>query len=611
MKKFKQVLVVILLLIIALTGFIISKNRKFETEISIYTEIFKIDDHCYFLKWFSDFSDIDTEEELSAEITLFLHSGQEKITEVKKTLFLDLQEELDSVVLHVSFNNTSISVTAQIEDGEIFMPKTPVVHESPYDAGGKIDILLMDSSEIINFIYPDSFMIERAEVEYVISPYNYFDENNIPYSSFKIIGYSTETVFSDSVEDDVYYVYRISTIYSDSIFKSETSSPVVSSPLDIPEDIEFSGKMKFNVNSGAGEVLLDVKISNLEYFLTDNPPMDHSDHFAIPESILILRVSNSDSVILNLRELEIFTDNSPGNDIVFLDSDIDEARSYRYQIFVYYSNGVVLSSDSTGPFRYFREWFDLKKLSMFIGGLIFTFGILFFIWQAKKGKKLFVRKINGIDAVDEAIGRATEMGKDVLFIPGIMDMDDVQTIAGMIILGRIAKKVAEYETKISVPSIAPIAYNTAKEVVRQAFIQAGRPDAYNDNMVYYITGDQFGYAAAVDGIMLREKPSTIFLMGHFYAESLILAETGHSVGAIQIAGTADPSQLPFFIAACDYTLIGEEFFAASAYLSEDPRLLGSLKTQDAGKAVAIISIIIGSILISFGFDWIARLFFTG
>ena len=79
----------------------------------------------------------------------------------------------------------------------------------------------------------------------------------------------------------------------------------------------------------------------------------------------------------------------------------------------------------------------------------------------------------------------------------------------------------------------------------------------------------------------------------FFAESLILAETGNSVGAIQIAGTANPSQLPFFVAACDYTLIGEEFFAASAYLSGQPDQLGSLKGQDVGKILVGIVIIIG------------------
>ena len=88
----------------------------------------------------------------------------------------------------------------------------------------------------------------------------------------------------------------------------------------------------------------------------------------------------------------------------------------------------------------------------------------------------------------------------------------------------------------------------------------------------------------------------MFLLGAFYAESLILAETGNSIGAIQIAGTAKPPQLPFFVAACDYTLIGEELFAASAYLSKEPRMLGSLKGQDAGKGIAILFIIVGSVL---------------
>nr|HDM59346.1 hypothetical protein [Bacillota bacterium] len=126
-------------------------------------------------------------------------------------------------------------------------------------------------------------------------------------------------------------------------------------------------------------------------------------------------------------------------------------------------------------------------------------------------------------------------------------------------------------------------------------------------MVRYITDDQFGFAAGVDGIMLREKPATIFFQGAFYAESLILAETGHSIGAIQIAGTAMTSQLPFFVTACDYTLIGEELFAAGAYLTEDPRLMGSLKGQDVAKGLAIAFIIVGAILELSGIHWLTEL----
>jgi len=55
--------------------------------------------------------------------------------------------------------------------------------------------------------------------------------------------------------------------------------------------------------------------------------------------------------------------------------------------------------------------------------------------------------------------------------------------------------------------------------------------------------------------------------------------------------------LPFFITACDYTLIGEELYAASAYLSREPLLLGSLAGQDYGKMIILIVLLISSGLI--------------
>jgi hypothetical protein len=91
-------------------------------------------------------------------------------------------------------------------------------------------------------------------------------------------------------------------------------------------------------------------------------------------------------------------------------------------------------------------------------------------------------------------------------------------------------------------------------------------------------------------------------MGAFYAESLILAETGNSIGAIQIAGTAQPEQLPFFVAACDYTLMGEELFAASSYLSREPIMLGGLKGQDLMKVIIVIIIMIGAFLVTAELD---------
>jgi hypothetical protein len=148
----------------------------------------------------------------------------------------------------------------------------------------------------------------------------------------------------------------------------------------------------------------------------------------------------------------------------------------------------------------------------------------------------------------------------------------------------------------------------AQEVVKSAYLDAGRPDDYKEDTVHFVTNMQFAYVAAVNGIMLRELPATNIYMGKFFAESLLLAETGALAGSIQIAGTDEIAQIPFFIVACDYTLIGEELYAASAYLGREPILLGSLKAQDWAKAAVIVLALAGMIAASFGWSAFTDIF---
>jgi len=296
--------------------------------------------------------------------------------------------------------------------------------------------------------------------------------------------------------------------------------------------------------------------------------------------------------------------NTPPGATSYSDNSAKNKVPYFYKIRAISPTGTSESLPSASAFAK-RQWFDLSRLSLFILALIIGSAIFYFIERAKSGKGVFIRKIAGLEAVDDAVGRATEMGRKIIYIPGIMDMDSMQTIAGITILGRVAKLAAEYEAKLEVPVCTSLVMVTCREVVKEAYLNAGRPDAYNDGMVYYVTNDQFAYAAALDGLFLRERPAAVFLQGQFYAESLILAETANSVGAIQIAGTAMTTQLPFFVTACDYTLIGEELFAASAYLSKDPKLLGSLKGQDVGKFIFLLLILFGVAILTLNslFGW--------
>ncbi len=245
------------------------------------------------------------------------------------------------------------------------------------------------------------------------------------------------------------------------------------------------------------------------------------------------------------------------------------------------------------------NWFKWEKLSNLIFGLVFSSIVLVFIQVAKRRPNMFIRKIAGLDAVDEAIGRSTEMNRPVFFVHGgSSDVGGIATIASLNILAKVARKTAEYDSRVRVMNNDPIVTAVSQEVVQEAYTAAGRPESYNADDVSLVASEQFSYVAAVSGNMIREKPGAIFLMGSFFAEALLLAETGASTGAIQVAGTDEYTQLPFFITTCDYTLIGEELYAASAYLSRNPQQLGSLRGQDVGKAFMMIAIVVSVLVLT-------------
>jgi hypothetical protein len=306
-------------------------------------------------------------------------------------------------------------------------------------------------------------------------------------------------------------------------------------------------------------------------------------------------------------ELEEIGELLPTGTTTYVDSSIEKENAYAYIVRAVSETEATADSEQTVPVKGTGEWFHTGKIPLFIAMLLFSTAIVWNIYSARSGKEVFVRRIPGLEAVDEAIGRATEMGRSILYVLGLGGVSGVATVASMTILAQVARRTADYETALRVPCNDPIVMNVVREMVKTAYLEEGHPDAYNEENIFFLTEDQFAYAAGVDGIMVREKPATVFLQGSFAAESLILAETGNSIGAIQIAGTDSEHQLPFFIAACDYTLIGEELYAASAYLSKEPMLLGSLRGQDWGKVLIFAAIALGVILELSGITWITTL----
>ena len=279
----------------------------------------------------------------------------------------------------------------------------------------------------------------------------------------------------------------------------------------------------------------------------------------------------------------------------YLDDTAEPGVSYHYDVSAF--DGTNSSPPaSVGLVAGRANFFQSDRAAVLVFMLAFFAIVLIFTKLAEKGAELFVRRIPGLNAIEEAVGRATEMGRPVLYVPGIGEIDNIMTIASLTILSHVAKITARYETPLIVPTARAVVMSAAEEVVKEAYAEAGHPDAYDPDNIRYLSDAQFAFAAAVNGIMLREKPAANLYLGAFWAESLLLAETGFEAGAIQVAGTAMVSQLPFFVTVCDFTLMGEELYAASAYLSREPKLLGGLKGSDWMKIASIAVMTVGVIM---------------
>jgi hypothetical protein len=243
-------------------------------------------------------------------------------------------------------------------------------------------------------------------------------------------------------------------------------------------------------------------------------------------------------------------------------------------------------------------WWDLSTWNLALVLVAMTAAVVWGVLRTRRTGPPPIRRIAGVAAMEEAVGRATEMGRRVLYVSGTADLDDVQTVASLGILGAVGRMTARHGCDLVMPTTRSLVLAAAREMLRESYTAVGRPDDFAPDAVSYVSDDQFGFAAHVDGLITRDRPAACFLQGAFFAESLLIAEAGAQAGALQVAGTAQSHQLPFLVAACDHVLIGEEFFAAEAYLSGDREKLGSLRGQDVVKYAALVLLVAVPLVVS-------------
>jgi hypothetical protein len=219
-------------------------------------------------------------------------------------------------------------------------------------------------------------------------------------------------------------------------------------------------------------------------------------------------------------------------------------------------------------------------------------------------------RLSCLDAIDETIGRAAEMGRPIMYGLGayayLRQGDAATTMAGLDILSYVAKKAARSETPLVSCTGQSESFASMIDVIEEAYKSEGRADLFDAKNCYWWSDAWTQYYIGVTGLLFDTQPATVIFAGNVSWEAAQLSVDVHEMGAILICGTGriGSGNQALMAAGSDYHIIVEELFAASAYLSRDPIECSMIMAQDYNKLLEIGFILLGIVLTSVGVPWI-------
>jgi len=266
-------------------------------------------------------------------------------------------------------------------------------------------------------------------------------------------------------------------------------------------------------------------------------------------------------------------------------------------------------------------WLQGRTASSIMTILLFLFTV-YLTSQARKGKfKTHIRELPAYDAIEEGIGRATEMNRPVFWATGDkgtlfneLAPHVLTSFAGLRYISELCVKYGAKQivcvggTKGGGADLLPY----VQAIIDEAYTAGGKPGE-TEGIVRYIASEGSAYGAGLQGTITRENPAAVMIIAPFGDNMIPPAEAAGRVGAISIGGGAryGGSMDHHYVAFCDYWMICDEYFTFGALLTHEPATEAGIAIGDYTKWVLIALTALGFLFLQLGMPFIKNFLSMG
>ena len=235
---------------------------------------------------------------------------------------------------------------------------------------------------------------------------------------------------------------------------------------------------------------------------------------------------------------------------------------------------------------------------MFALGILLLAAILFValtLWRRRSPGAF--RVIEAYDRLNRSVGLAVENGTRLHVSLGrgnFFTSRGGSALAGLAMLRRLAQRTSVSDRPPVVTSGDASLAILSQDTLQSGYRAAGAEDQYRFSTGRLTGLTPFSYAAGALPTIHDESVSANIILGDLGAEAALLAEASDRQNASLIAASDNLSAQSVFYAAAQEPLIGEELFAAGAYVGAGASHDASLNVQDILRWLIILAILIGA-----------------